>query len=127
MDFPDSRTVRVFSDVAEAPDGFGPEDHLMESYAFGGGVELRSIQGGTGGSHFVCFEGNGMLSSSTSIDLTLAAGQQNQKRPSTPIRDIPCTHVSRPWASCRVPDTSGPAGSLGLKDCGAIMDNGAFW
>ncbi len=31
MDFPDGKTVRLYSDVADIPDGFGPRDGLLLS------------------------------------------------------------------------------------------------
>ena len=72
LDFPQPDSVRIYSDLADVPDGYGAGDVLISKYKFYGKVRYLSILGGDGPTHSVCFSSQGVTGSAfTALDLTL--------------------------------------------------------
>lgn len=92
MDFPDSLTVRMYGDTSAAPDGFGSGDAVLRTWAYRGGVKARSLAGGSGPTHHVCFGSRGMMGSAgAALRLELAADDLHRRTVSL----LPATGVAR--------------------------------
>jgi hypothetical protein len=92
LDFPDNRTVRLYRDINPLPDGFGAMDAILDTYRFSGSVRALSVSGGTGPTHFVCFQSNGVIGSAMSpLTIILGSDQSNSKR----LRLLPATGMVR--------------------------------
>jgi prepilin-type N-terminal cleavage/methylation domain-containing protein len=92
LDFPDSRSFRLYSDTTEIPDGFGIGDKLLQAYSFTRATKALNVIGGTGPKHFVCFESKGVLgSASVALMVTLGRDSSSYKR----VRLLPSTGMAR--------------------------------
>lgn len=92
MDFPDSATVRLYSETSATPNGYGAGDVLIRSHVFRGGVLAHSIAGGAGATHYVCFEARGMMGSAgAALMLTLGADASTRKT----VRLLPSTGIAK--------------------------------
>jgi prepilin-type N-terminal cleavage/methylation domain-containing protein len=92
MDFPDSSTVRLFHDADAVADGFDAGDALVKSWTYGGGVKARSIRGGVGPNHAVCFEGRGTLGSAgAALQIELGAPTGSIRT----VRLLPSTGIAK--------------------------------
>jgi prepilin-type N-terminal cleavage/methylation domain-containing protein len=63
LDFTENTGFRAYSDAQDPPNGFGDGDRVLETHLFSSGIRILSIQGGSGPSHTLCFESQGILGS----------------------------------------------------------------
>ena len=92
LDFPDSTSVRLYSDLSASPDGFGAGDRLLGARAFAGRVRSLALSGGQGPTHFVCFESRGVLgSASAALQVTLGRDAADGRR----VRLLPSTGIAK--------------------------------
>jgi prepilin-type N-terminal cleavage/methylation domain-containing protein len=93
LDFPDSLTVRTYSDSTSTPQGFqAAADLLLRQRRLPAGVRV-SVSGGQGATHFVCFESRGIVGSAGApLLVTLRAANPLYAKK---VRLLPSTGMAR--------------------------------
>lgn len=93
LDFPDSVTVRLYSDTSSAPDGYhAGKDLLLRTRRYPGGIRA-TVEGGRGATRFVCFESRGIAGSAgATLQVTLRGQNPIYARR---VRLLPATGMAK--------------------------------